>query len=205
MVTTERDGAFVPSRWSLLPALRPYARWLERFEADERVGRWPAVATLRCVLDVEIDFVVATHRLPVGIDASDLAGSYVGHCVRGVVPTREGNLHDFLNALTWARFPHAKRALAQRHHDIALARGPKTNRVRTRAQDRLSMVDEGGVLTAPWGETIVLGHGLLEDEVRGRVSRGLRIDSPGFDDDDVAFVLRHLALDGRSTPSSRAP
>jgi hypothetical protein len=194
-MATERDGAFAPSRWSSLPALRPYARWLARFDDDERAGRWPAVATLRRVLDVDVDFVIAARRLPVGLDASDLDDSYVGRCVRGVVPTREGSLHDFMNALTWARFPQAKRALSQRHHDVALARGRTTNRLRTSAQDRLSMVDEGGVLAAPDGATIVLGHGLLEDEVRGRVSRGLRIDTPGFDDADVALVLRHLALD----------
>lgn len=199
MVAMERDGAFAPTRWSSLPALRPYSHWLVRFADDEHAGRWPAVASLQRALDVDVDFVVAAQRLPVGLDASDLAGSYVDHCVRGVVPTREGNLHDFMNALTWARFPRGKRALAQRHHDVALARGAKTNRLRTSAQDRLSMVDEGGVLTAPGGETIVLGHGLLEDEVRGRASRGLRIDTPGFDDDVVAVALRHLALDDRST------
>ena len=70
--------------------------------------------------------------------------------VRGEVPSRAGSWHDFLNMLVWATFPGAKRALngrqraALRAHVVdGAARIPGA---RTREQDALSMLDEGGVV-----------------------------------------------------------
>lgn len=201
-MTTTRHVPFSPTRWLEVPPLRPYERWLRRFADEERGGRWPDVDQLASRLEASVEFWTPRGRLPVGLDASDVHDSYIGHCVRGVVPTRAGNLHDFLNALTWARFPRAKRALCQRHYELAIERGSETNRLRTRAQDRLSMVDEGGVLTVKDDLRLVFGHGLLEDEVRGRASRGLSLPVPDLDDENIAEALRHLPLDAeREQPS----
>lgn len=83
----------------------------------------------------------------------------------GAVSTRLGNAHDLFNALVWAMFPRAKRALARRQHDAHLRRaGPPTPRsptARSREQDTLALIDEGGVLQGPGGSAL-FGHALYE-------------------------------------------
>ncbi len=106
----------------------------------------------------------------------------------GIVPTREHNLHDFLNALVWLRFPRLKSALNLRHCR-ALAEQPGERTRRGRLRDRLTLLDESGMLVAAaeprllqllrekkWVELFwdaradvvrhlrfaVVGHGLLE-------------------------------------------
>ena len=70
--------------------------------------------------------------------------------VRGEVPSRAACWHDFLNMLVWATFPASKRAVNARQR--AALRGhvvdgaPRLPGARTREQDALSMLDEGGVV-----------------------------------------------------------
>lgn len=180
--------------WRTLPAFEPYDALLARL-VDEPT--WPPVTRLRSLLGADVDFVVPAGRLPAGLDDSDVDGSYIGWCVAGRVPTRERNLHDLMNALTWARFPAAKLALCRRQVAVARARGPHTNRLRTREQDRLAMLDEGGILVVAGGPDageITFGHGLLEDLVRGRASRGLRLPVDGAGDDDVARAMASVVV-----------
>jgi hypothetical protein len=64
------------------------------------------------------------------------------------VPTRARSWHDLMNALVWATFPGAKAALHARQHAIIAARLGRDLRLpgtRTREQDALAMLDEGGV------------------------------------------------------------
>lgn|GEM_PF-2949825 len=80
----------------------------------------------------------------------------------GEVSTRSRNWHDFFNALVWMTYPATKAALNARQ--IA-ARVPGI--VRTREQDRLTMFDEGGVITvvAEDGSVItrhIIGHAIFE-------------------------------------------
>lgn len=81
------------------------------------------------------------------IRAEDL---YDGRIQAGVVPTRPGSWHDLVNALVWATFPRAKDALHRRQHEAMEARVPgavtRLPQARTREQDTLAMVDEGGAL-----------------------------------------------------------
>lgn len=106
----------------------------------------------------------------------------------GSVPTRENNLHDFLNALVWLRFPRLKSALNLRHCQ-ALEEQPEEHQQRGKLRDRLTLMDESGMLVISpkmdllellrgkcWVELfwnmrtevvqhmrfIVIGHGLLE-------------------------------------------
>jgi hypothetical protein len=108
--------------------------------------------------------------------------------VAGTVPTREDNLHDFLNALVWLRFPQLKSALNLRHCQM-LAQQPEERQQRGRLRDQLTLLDESGMLIASsrpgllellrgkkwvelfWNQRkevvghmhfIVVGHGLLE-------------------------------------------
>lgn len=111
-----------------------------------------------------------------------------GIAASGSVPTREDNLHDFLNALVWLRFPQLKSALNLRHCQ-AMAQQPGEGKQRGRLRDRLTLLDESGMLVVSsnpdllellramkWRELlwearadvvhdmrfIVVGHGLLE-------------------------------------------
>lgn len=106
----------------------------------------------------------------------------------GVVPTREDNLHDYLNALVWLRFPHLKSAINRRHCELIEQSGSERKQ-RGKVRDRLTLLDESGALVASdrqdllamlsgklWPELfwqarnaveqhmlfIVIGHGLLE-------------------------------------------
>lgn len=66
------------------------------------------------------------------------------------LPTREGSWHDLANALVWAAFPRAKRALAAHACALLLARLPEAATrlpgARTPEQDAIAMLDEGGVV-----------------------------------------------------------
>jgi hypothetical protein len=62
----------------------------------------------------------------------------------GEVPTRPGSWHDLMNALVWATFPLAKRALHARQHRLVTPGAPR----RTRTLDALALLDEGSVLVA---------------------------------------------------------
>lgn len=102
---------------------------------------------------------------------------------RGEIPTRPGDWHDLLNALVWASFPRAKSRLSARQHRLhrarAAARGPDARTLpgaRTRAQDALALLDEGGALVlcararlAPLEEALAASDlgALDEAEARG--------------------------------------
>ncbi len=66
------------------------------------------------------------------------------------VPTRSGCWHDLMNALVWGTFPLAKRALHARQHQAMARRVPEGARklppARTREQDALALLDEGGIV-----------------------------------------------------------
>jgi hypothetical protein len=64
-------------------------------------------------------------------------------CERGVIATREGNLHDAFNALAWLRFPRTKAALNAVHVQAPVA---ATGNTRNRARDAATLLDESGLL-----------------------------------------------------------
>jgi hypothetical protein len=179
--------AFAPRAWRALPILTPYLPWLDRFVDDDA---WPAPATWQGRLGTAVVFAEQTEKLSAGVDADDVDGSYPDRCARGLVPSRKENLHDFMNALVWARFPHAKTALATALVAACRARprDPK-NRNRNRLQDRLAMIDEGGLVGGVDVAGVAFGHALLEDAIKGVASRGIVVDVA----DDDAALAAHLA------------
>jgi len=107
----------------------------------------------------------------------------------GRVPTRPGSWHDLMNALVWATFPLAKRALHARQHGLVVAAAPGESARRPRELDALALLDEGGLVVTrePGGgaETpteeqlaaeieagrataFVFGHAIYEGIVLGR-------------------------------------
>jgi Protein of unknown function (DUF3025) len=63
----------------------------------------------------------------------------------GSIPTRPGNVHDFMNALVWLRFPTFKTVL-NRAHCHALAENANEARQRSPLRDALTVLDESGVV-----------------------------------------------------------
>jgi hypothetical protein len=107
----------------------------------------------------------------------DLDSMYDACIVRGVVPTRPCNWHDFMNALVWATFPQAKAALHRRQHELIRAWVPpgatRLPNARTREQDALALLDEGGILllqSAGRCTPIPFGHGFFEGLALGTMA-----------------------------------
>ena len=167
-------------RWSGLWPFAGYEPWLVRL-AQVPLLRVEQLAT---ILTTDVDFHVHAGRLAAGLDGTDVDGSYAACCVEKSVPTRPDNLHDLLNALTWARFPRAKHALCVRQVRQAQERGVVDGlRVRTREQDACAMLDEGGLILGPTQHAF-FGHAALEDAVVGRDLRPflVHVDSDDLDD-----------------------
>jgi len=70
----------------------------------------------------------------------------------GEAPTRPNNWHDFFNAMSWLFLPKVKAALNARHFQCAEERLQFPWKVkggnRTREQDLLTLLDEGGLVVA---------------------------------------------------------
>lgn len=110
----------------------------------------------------------------------------------GVVPTRVGSWHDFLNALVWATFPQAKLALHRRQHAIVVPSAPR----RTTEGDALAMLDEGGVFRLPSGALLVFGHAIYEGRVVGRraLAAGLEVNAADDVDRRAAELIADPAI-----------
>ena len=145
-------------------------------------------------LSFELQTSKRSRRGPISLDAL-----YDGRIHRlGRIPTRARSWHDLMNALAWATFPRTKRSIHARQHDELariLAEAPaRLPNARTRIQDALAMLDEGGVVVAALPDreaslraavaegdgdaiaervrsgqarVLVLGHAILEHAVLG--------------------------------------
>jgi hypothetical protein len=162
-----------PSFFRKSPLFWPVA---EVAAALERFSAWPAPDDLNVLFRDErpVRFEAAPpkprrrHRVE--------APSYDARiALEGVVPTRAESWHDLLNAVVWASFPRAKRALHARQHRMIAARLDRDARVpgaRTPEQDAVAMIDEGGVVVlrarAPAQQiAVIFGHAIYEGLVCG--------------------------------------
>jgi hypothetical protein len=104
------------------------------------------------------------------LDVSSLYEVQIAQC--GVIPTRPENLHDFLNALIWAAMPLSKYALTASvaAMQIERAQGRRALPVaRSRAHDRLALVDEGGAIVfGSERQTFIFGHAILQHAYLGQ-------------------------------------
>ena len=105
-----------------------------------------------------------------------------------VVPTRARSWHDLLNALIWARFPHAKAQLHARQHRLLATHQPTPSDARGREGDALAMLDEGGILITDAGP-LLFGHGLAEGLVLGSAQLWGRTLTVTGDDVELAALL----------------
>lgn len=115
----------------------------------------------------------------------DPSSMYDARIKAGSVPTRPGSWHDLMNALVWATFPTAKRALHERQHALVVPALPGESARRPRELDTLALLDEGGLVVvapAPFEDeellvgalerheatAVVFGHAIYEGIVLGR-------------------------------------
>lgn len=165
------------------PAFAPYRDLLSVLGINDCLDAFNALAA-------ELNIKHGNNRLRFAASSRPLsAADYeTGIASSGIVPTREHNMHDFLNALVWLRFPKLKSALNLRHCQ-ALEQRPDEHRHRGKLRDQLTLLDESGLLVTSskpdllellrgkcWVELfwnkrpdvmqnmqfIVVGHGLLE-------------------------------------------
>lgn len=137
------------------------------------------------------------------------AAAYVRSIVKaGKLPTRLNNLHDFANALTWSRFPCTKWVLycglqseyARFASDQqgAVSR-PEAGRGRTPCADRLTLLDEAGVIRLVGGSgcrEICFGHALVEQLVRGGAAVNAPVwEVPVEEDAEDATLAVHLSAE----------
>jgi hypothetical protein len=179
------------------PALRAVRLWLDRaLDGDDlSVAGLDRLLANRCGIRFEVQPPKRRKREPF-----EAARSYDGSItLRGVVPSREGSLHDLMNALAWAAFPRSKRAMHARQL-AALTQEVEEGSIalpgrRSRLRDRLSMLDEGGVLLTG-AHPLVLGHAVTEQVVRDpeRDIRTCVVPVTG-EDPDAALAERLTSLD----------
>jgi hypothetical protein len=190
---------------------------------DTQDGRLPDVAAIDAALAAAagVRFTPAPPRVPRRRRApASMYDTIITE--RGVVPTREGSWHDLMNALVWATFPRAKRALhALQRRYVAEDRARGDGR-RSPAHDALALLDEGGVLAVFTGEpptdlerslddgdarVVVFGHAIYESDaiggprplVRARLLRVPRL-SGDFDAIDQALAALLSRDELASTP-----
>jgi len=103
--------------------------------------RWPFCADLNTAFAARagVRFVPPSSAVGDGLDYEARVAA------RSEVATREGNWHDLFNALMWAAFPRAKRALSRRH---AAGRDSPVPGTRGAARDAATVLDESGVIFA---------------------------------------------------------
>lgn len=97
--------------------------------------------------------------------AFEPAPPYNEMIAKGLVPTREGHMHDFMNALVWSVFPLSKRALHVRQAHCIARRNASGNR--SQEEDTLAILDEGGLLHVN-NNNIVFGHAIYECMATGK-------------------------------------
>lgn len=163
-----------PSAWRS-ERFAPIQSVLARFEAERS---WPTVERLNELLgpamraalgpqapSFELQIPSPRRKRPrVSRSVDDLYDGCIQ--VRGCIPTRSANWHDFFNACVWAWLPRAKFAMSQRQYAAAKERLPDAfvalPATRSREQDALALLDEGGVLQCPGGPPLLFGHALYE-------------------------------------------
>ncbi|MDB5220346.1 MAG: uncharacterized protein JWO86_8273 [Myxococcaceae bacterium] len=106
----------------------------------------------------------------------------------GCVPTRPGSWHDLMNALVWATFPLAKRALHERQHGLVVPAAPGESARRPRELDALALLDEGGLL--------VMSASPLAPEDAAITERERALEEAIASGAATAFVFGHAIYEG---------
>ena len=166
------------------PAFAPYLEFIKLTTGDNQIASLNELAAQR-------EICHAHSGKPLRFATADKPASACSYeqtiADTGIIPSRD-NLHDYLNALVWLRFPRLKSAINLRHCQM-LAQSESERKQRGALRDWLTLLDENGLLVASpnkklldllrdkqWAELfwnarqevvqdmrfVVIGHGLLE-------------------------------------------
>jgi Protein of unknown function (DUF3025) len=173
-VRRRREVPFDPRFFDADPLFWPIARAAATFAAE---SDWPEVESYARAFAGRpaVTFEAASPEPRRRRGPRDPAALYDARITRDrCVLTRPRSWHDYLNALVWATFPRAKLALHERQHRALSARiEPGASRLpatRSREQDALALIDEGGVVLLADAERqvpVVFGHAIYEGIVLG--------------------------------------
>jgi hypothetical protein len=140
-----------PLFWPIARAMAMLAEAMARGAAAGSAATFPQPETIDAALGPLAGIRFETQR-PVSRRRrrpKDPASMYDARITReGCVPTRPGSWHDLMNALVWATFPLAKRALHERQHGLVVPASPGESARRPRELDALALLDEGGLVVA---------------------------------------------------------
>jgi hypothetical protein len=126
------------------PAFAPYRELIGRTQGDDSLALLNAVAAQSGIFHTHNGKPLRFSAEPKPASAAEYEQSIAA---TGCIPTRENNLHDYLNALVWLRFTRLKSAINLRHCQT-LAQHPSEQKLRGKLRDRLTLLDESGVLVA---------------------------------------------------------
>ena len=112
----------------------------------------------------------------------------------GSVPTRE-NLHDFFNALVWYHFPLTKNILYEKF--LTLRRNRLDHGRRSKPEDWLTLLDEGGEIVDSQKNGVIFGHAILENFIlspdRNINSLKINLNDPTVDQDLIESLKVDLS------------
>jgi hypothetical protein len=147
-----------PWFWALadaVEALAPITRWPDRQALSALHARAARAADVPALTFAPYVKRRRTRRGPPVALESLYDGSIA---LRHEVPTRDADWHDLFNALVFTSFPRSKHALHARQFEQQRARIGSGDRrlanARTREQDTLTLLDEGGCIVAGGAEQL---------------------------------------------------
>ncbi|MCK6408044.1 DUF3025 domain-containing protein [Thauera sp.] len=135
----------IPASFARHPLFAPIAPWLARFTATGV----PAHAALNTLLGDAAADAHSGSGVPIRFVAPPIGGhaSYEERIfASGEVPTRDGDWHDFFNALAWCAWPRTKSACNRLHLAEARAREIAGLSGRGPRRDALTQFDECGIV-----------------------------------------------------------
>ncbi len=187
-------GSRSPLFWPIASAIARVAGEMER----EAASAFPQPETIDAALGAHAGIRFERQR-PVSRrrrGPRDPESMYDARIAReGCVPTRPGSWHDLMNALVWATFPLAKRALHARQHGLVVPAAPGESARRPRELDALALLDEGGLVVTTEAPLPELGdRAAAEAQLEAELEAGRA----------TAFVFGHAIYEGivlgRSAP-----
>ncbi len=143
------DAAFLKRS----PMFEPLSLYAQRFE--HRLD-WPDLDDYQTIIDAAKNSLLTANGaalkvVPQAPKSNVFNERYEPRIyLRGELQARSRDWHDLFNVLVWVTFPHSKAALNQRHYQAALPRSTNPHRTqnRSRIEDTLTLLDEGGVIVA---------------------------------------------------------
>jgi hypothetical protein len=173
------------------PCFVHYADLLQRFPFGERDTAW---------LETYNASLAPAYALRADANAYKALAYEQRISATRTIPTRVGSVHDWLNAMVWAKFPLTKAAINARH---VAEGGTGAGNARSRVRDALTLFDESGVVICGGDTRLRATHAAhdwlaLFEHARGRWRDELRVIVFGHGLLESLATRPHKALTGKA-------